>query len=380
MSFSVLGCPEKPGPPVAQDTPVSAPSESIAKAPPRVADVVEVRSPRKDLEVDREGNDGISPDVQTEKTDGVLGQDAMPGNADGDKSETDAVNPQKDAFDVADSPAPDADLDPDADLAPDAAPATPLDVNEALKSIGRRVIVDEAALKATAANIGSAEEVMGRLDRMFEQLQVYRRIPLKPEKKSLLRSIKKYSREVGFDVQNVQMKVEDASVTGIPSSLVGKTKIHYLRGQIRGVIQMEMELTPISIDALERWIKRLPAGVDRMVEVESIRTKDKRFILKAKAFWFLPEAYPTHFPEVLSWLGYLRGEGLSESLSEIRKMADPDRWKSTREKVLGLKQSESAASRTLTMYARANHMEARWKFFESKAKKIESSGLTELFD
>ena len=61
-------------------------------------------------------------------------------------------------------------------------------------------------------------------------------------------------------------------------------------------------------------------------------------------------------------------------------MADPERWKSTREKVLGLKQLESAASRTLTMYARANHMEARWKFFEDKAKKIESSGLTELFD
>jgi len=369
LCFMSAGCPEKSVSSESEKEIVSQGLPGDATSGTRELDIVEARMPRKSLDMapqsPKAGSDAISTDTvgnSGQQKDAMSGADADLVEASSDsQGETDAVDAAKELPAVA-------------------PPATPEAVKEVIKAIGRRVIVDEAALKATASNLGSAEEVMGRLDRMFEQLQVFKRIPMKPERNRLTRALKKYSREMGFELKNMKAEQSNGAVSGIPSTLVGNTKIHYLRAQVRGVIQMEFELSPINIDGLERWVKRLPAGVDRMIEVESVRTREKRFVVKSKAFWFLPEAYPTHFPEILSLLGYLRSEGLTEPLADIRQMASPQKWKSIRTKVAELKQFESAASKTLTTYARANQMEARWKFFEEMAKRIESRGLTELFD
>ena len=364
------GCPEKSPPSVSKEAPVLTESDVDAPGIPRESEADESRLPRKTLDLAMDVNATANDDVTKSLDAGLTSEDMDVVSS----VAQDAIDPSGlDTSSVADAVE-------EVKAPPVAAPATPEKVAETLKAIGRRVIVDEASLKATASNLGSAEEVIGRLDRMFEQLQVLKRIPLKPERKKLARSLKKYSREMGFDVNNLKVEERESSVSGIPSTLVGNTKIHYLSAQIRGVIQMEFELSPIDIDQLERWVKRLPAGVARMIEVESVRTREKRFLLKCKAFWFLPEVYPTHLPEILSLLGYLRSEGLTEPLAELREMASPERWKSIRTNVAGLKELEDSASKTLTMYARANHMEARWKFFEKMAKRIESRGLTELFD
>jgi len=256
----------------------------------------------------------------------------------------------------------------------------PISMKEALKSIGRQLILDEAALTTTASNLGSAQEVTTRLERMFGQLKVLNRIPEKPDLKGLRRSLRQYTKEIGMKVHDLKLKEQTSSVGGIPSSLVGNTKIHYLPGQIRGEVDIAFELTPLNIDLLETWIKRLPAGVDRMVFVDKIRTREGRFVLEGKGFWFLPTVYPEHFPEMTSFLGYLRAEGLTASMSELKEEMGVKVWDRYREKVTALKKHEGPAALTLTEYARANHMEARWKFFEETALKIESRGLTELFE
>ena len=139
-------------------------------------------------------------------------------------------------------------------------------------------------------------------------------------------------------------------------------------------------MSPLDISLLENWIKRLAAGIDRMVFLEKIRTTEGRFVLEGKAFWFLPPAYPAHFPELKSFLAYLRDEGLAGTMKEMKDEMGEEVWDAYREKVAALKKHEDAASQTLTEYARANHLEARWKFFEDMAKEIESRGLTELFE
>ena len=117
-----------------------------------------------------------------------------------------------------------------------------------------------------------------------------------------------------------------------------------------------------------------------MVYLEKIRTREGRFILDGKAFWFLPPAYPEHLPELKSFLAYLRDEGLTGTMGEMKEEMGESVWDEYREKVAALKQYEAAATQTLTEYARANHLEARWKFFEDTAPQIESRGLTELFE
>lgn len=256
----------------------------------------------------------------------------------------------------------------------------PISMKEALKSIGRKLILDEAALTTTVSNLGSAQEVTTRLERMFGQLKVLNRIPEKPDLKGLRKSLRQYTKEMGMKVHALQLKEGPSAVGGIPSNLVGNTKIHYLPGQIRGEVEIGFELTPLNIDLLETWLKRLPAGVDRMVFIESIRTREGRFVLVGKGFWFLPTVYPEHFPEMTSFLGYLREEGLTASMSEMKEEMGAKVWDRYREKVTALKKHEGPAALTLTEYARANHMEARWKFFEETALKIESRGLTELFE
>lgn len=260
-------------------------------------------------------------------------------------------------------------------------PAPPvMTLEEKLRKIRRQMIVDEGALSTTASNLGSAQEVIQKLERTSVQLNVLGRIPLRPDVKKLEKELYAYSKAQGLKMEKFSAEEGEPSSMGIPSTIVGNTKIHYLSSQVRGVISCSFELSPIQIDALESWLKRLPAGIERMVDVQKIRAETGHFRVEAKSYWYLPEAYPEHRAEILSLLAYLRNEGVEGKMSEIEAQAPAPLWKKLRELQSALQKHDKGATRTLTEYARANHLEARWDFFEKTARTIESVRLTELFD
>ena len=255
---------------------------------------------------------------------------------------------------------------------------TPPSVDEALHAIRKQLILDEAALSTEASNEGSALEVLERLERMFTQLDVLERIPEKPEASQLKRQIRLSAKEAGFRAGEIKVIEEGPIAQGVPSLLVGNTKVHYLPGQLRGVLKVSFLLKPIKIQALEVWLKQLPALMKRMLRVESVAAEPSGFRVQARAFFFGTEVFPTHKPEMKTFLRYLRDQGLQGDLKTLRDQASEELWEKTKTTLATLIELEPAATRTLTLYSRANLLESRWAFFEQMAKAIEAQNIQNL--
>ncbi len=253
-------------------------------------------------------------------------------------------------------------------------------LKEKLRDVRRTLIVDEASLTATGTNLGSAMEVVQKLDRSFIQLNVAGRIPFEPQPKDLEKQLTEFSLRHELTLGDYKAEVQEVAARSVPTVIVGNTKIRYLDSQIRGVVQVEFSLSPIRIDQLEAWLKRMPADMERMVELDQVRTAKGKFLVSARAYWFLPDAFPAHRPQIDSLLGYLRQAGIEGSVRDVEKAAEPKLWKD----ILGLRKQlddgRARAEETLTEYARANNYEARWKFFEKRASVIEGLSLTDLFN
>ena len=189
------------------------------------------------------------------------------------------------------------------------------------------------------------------------------RIPRDPEEKQLRRQIRLSAKQAGFQVAELKILKTAPIAAGVPLYWWGTPRFITYRASCAANSPYRCCSSRFKFRGLENWLKQLLATMKRMLRVDEIKAESGGFRILARAFYFGPEVYPAHKPEMKTFLRYLRDRGLEGDLKTLREMATDAKWDEAKTawEALGEK-LESGATRTLTLYSRANLLESRWAF------------------
>ena len=235
-------------------------------------------------------------------------------------------------------------------------------------------------MEATALNLGSAQDALARLRRNFDALRVRARIPDEPQIETLHAQIVAHASRVGLTASDVTIEARAASPRPVPDTISGPTRYHYTADQIRGVLDVHLTLAPIDLDRLERWLRTLPSGMDRMLRVRRIVPHRQGFTVQAEAYWWRDPGFPRHEATHRTLQDYLAAAGVDTPSDVVAQQAPARLWRRIVELASRLDDLRPKATRTLTTYAEANLEEARWDFFERTAHTIEKTRLMDVLE
>jgi len=237
----------------------------------------------------------------------------------------------------------------------------------------KRLIIDEGAMEVTALNHGSAQEVLAKLERTFEALQIHNRIPDAPQSEALQTALVAYSKKIGLTLTSFVSQSSGSAERPVPEQIVGPGRHEYKDEELRGVLTLEFVLAPLDIGKLDVWMKRMPVELSRMVRVRSAKGQKGGLRIQAEAYWFYPAVYPRHIPTESTLEGYFKAAGMDQPLEKIRSVVPPARFEQLEALHKKLLSHRSGAEKTLTAYSKANFYESQLAFFETTAKVIEAN-------
>jgi hypothetical protein len=253
------------------------------------------------------------------------------------------------------------------------------ELDQKLAAVRRQLIIDRGALEAESQNEGNGLSAIEKHELTFKGLHVPERIPELEDKEGLAFQLIGHCKDFGFvcELKEVQsVALEDRKV---PDTIQGPTKVVYTDDQVRGVVKFRVEMTPIEIGRMQDWLGEIPRKMARLIHPLKAYARDKKMVVEAEAYWFLPLAFPEHQPEIRSLEQYLRAAGIDDSVDAVKKEAREKRWKEIEALHQEMEGFRASATKTLTLYAKGNAIGARWSFFRGKTEVIEKTTFLDIF-
>jgi hypothetical protein len=255
------------------------------------------------------------------------------------------------------------------DAGPAQSPAPP-SPPPGLGEVRKQLLIDASAMEATALNEGSALEVLGKLERTARSLGVGLRIPDAPDVAGLEAQVASHATARGLTAMAFEATARPVSPRQIPERIQGDRRHAFEDGDLLGTLDVRFRLEPLDIGRLDPWLRTLPSGMERMLEVTSVQADGTGFAVEAVAWWFLEPRWPVHEPTDRPLGAYLEDAGVSESPAALAA-AFPRQWQEIQALYARLRAARPGAEETLTLLSKAACFEARWDFFEGAAKRIE---------
>lgn len=257
-----------------------------------------------------------------------------------------------------------------------AVPQEPEEQIEALRVLKRAMVLELSANEAIALNRGSNEESIRKLQRQFEGLRVYERIPLASSAttQSLTLQLLASGPPARVAIERIALSERPTQRRALPETTLGA--FDWKPEDLRTVTSVSFRVTTLSAAGLLRWYAQLPENLPRLLYVRAVKEMPGGFDVSGEVYAFIePERIPKHVVVVPALAARMDDVGLRLETVGAKTTATLSECARLQARLESRLPEVHAALEPLT---RSHLQSARWKIFERLVRRVSKQSMNRL--